>query len=126
MPQRQEDPDILHMVERKLVSKILEGQPASPTHAAPPVGINLQEGRVTVASEGNATGRFDGHKCRRFIAYYGKLEIYLQIKQNSFLLNWRACISFGGDLWISWDTHLSTERGLDITCFVEICKVAKF
>jgi len=39
----QEDPDILHMVERKLVSKILEGQPASPTHAAPPVGINVQE-----------------------------------------------------------------------------------
>eukprot|EP00434_Breviolum_minutum_P044887 symbB.v1.2.040145.t1/scaffold7025.1/size13762/1 len=41
----QEDPDILHMVERKLVSKILEGQPVSPTHAAPPVGINLQEGQ---------------------------------------------------------------------------------
>ena len=46
MPKRQEDPDILHMVERKLVSKILEGQPVSPTHAAPPVGINLQEGQV--------------------------------------------------------------------------------
>eukprot|EP00435_Cladocopium_sp_Y103_P035426 s3103_g9.t1 len=39
----QEDPDILHMIERKLVSKKLETFPPSPTHVAPPVGINLEE-----------------------------------------------------------------------------------
>lgn len=39
----QEDPDILHMIERKLVSKKLETLPPSPTHVAPAVGINLEE-----------------------------------------------------------------------------------
>ena len=38
----QEDPDILHMIERKLVSKKLETLPPSPTHVAPAVGINLE------------------------------------------------------------------------------------
>lgn len=38
----QEDPDILHMIQRKLVSKKLETLPASPTHVAPPVKINLE------------------------------------------------------------------------------------
>eukprot|EP00438_Fugacium_kawagutii_P027029 Skav201240 [mRNA] locus=scaffold3106:22300:28507:- [translate_table: standard] len=37
-----EDPDILHMIQRKLVSKKLETLPASPTHVAPPVKVNLE------------------------------------------------------------------------------------
>lgn len=44
----QEDPDILHMIQRKLVSKKLETLPASPTHVAPPVKINLEAWFPTV------------------------------------------------------------------------------
>ena len=61
----QEDPDILHMIERKLVSKKLETLPPSPTHVAPAVGINLEVpfwGRHERTMENCEKTRTDGNE----------------------------------------------------------------
>lgn len=84
----QEDPDILHMIdarkhclvgtgleteERKLVSKKLDGLPASPTHAQKPMAINLlQRHRI----------RFEGKQLNSMSQDSIVKELKLFIKQR--------------------------------------------